>query len=143
MTTTCPTCGGDPKRPTFYCGSGGCFVEYRVCPFCGGMGRVSRAREGWPLIGHRLKAARLAHMVRIGDDNGRWVYTLDERIPEQPMPLYAQAQRWRMPERAVEQIEAGNMDPWSVAKRISSMSWPLEIEEKHCTTCRCAADAAR
>lgn len=139
MTETCPTCGGDPKRPTIYCGSGGCYAEYRVCPFCGGLGEVARTRNAWTAIGQRLKAARIAHMVRIGDDHGRWVYTLDKDVPEQSMPLYAQAHRWHIPERAVEQIEAGKMDPWSIAHRVSSWSWPLEAGEPHCPSCRCRA----
>jgi hypothetical protein len=78
------------------------------------------------MIGQRLKAARLSQMVQIADDNGRWVFTIDDITPEQPMPLYAQAQRYRIPERMLEQIEAGNLDPWSIAKRLSSLAWPIK-----------------
>lgn len=123
---TCPCCVGNPRQPTFWCGEGGCDIEFRICPFCGGLGDVSRHRANWPMIGARLKAARLDRIVQIGDDNGRWVFTIDDETPEQPMPLYAQAKGFGISERALEQIEAGRMDPWIIAHWIHELVWPLE-----------------
>lgn len=120
----CPSCGGKPERPIFYCGDSST-IEIRQCPFCGGLGSVLRTRLSWRMIGQRLKAARLSRIVQIGDDNGRWVFTLDDDTPEQPMPVYAQAWLYDISERMLEQIENGNLDPWSIASKLNTLTWPL------------------
>ena len=120
---TCPCCNGVKHVGIlFICPIG---AQELTCPYCAGAGDVSEGRMGWRVIGQNLRRAREACPVQIGDDRGRWVFTVDDTTPIIPMPLYAAAHLLQIPEAMLTAIENGEFPPERIALQAATMlvSW--------------------
>jgi len=126
VTETCPACNGHATSHIFFDGhdehgehQG--HVSETVCPFCLGEGVIPSGVASWPVLGDRLRLARLRHtMPWYQDDFGRYWFTFED-VELRPMPLPFLAQRWGVPERLLYQAEAGVIDPRTVAAHLDLM----------------------